>query len=276
MKSSRCFSRCVSIVAAAVFSSPAFGAGFAAGISPSKFELSASPGEVVRDTLTIMNPAREPADYLLRTADWQLNDESGIEFIEDTLATGSCRPWVKLERRTIQVRAGEQRTYRFEVHVPEDAQPGLCRFAILIEPAEPALAELRDTGVSFPVVGRFAVITYVTIGDAQAEIEYLGLGSTLIKEQALPTLKLRNIGNTYDRAFGQVTATDSANQRVTLIPSDFPLLPGRTESIVLSPETRAERPSDVRFSYPLTLDGRIEVGDQTIRIEATFDGGVSP
>jgi hypothetical protein len=254
---------------------PALAAGFAAGISPSKFELRASPGDIVRDTVTILNPAGEPADYLLRTADWQLNDASGIEFIEDSLAEGSCRPWVKLERRTLQVRAGEQRTYRFEVHVPEDALPGLCRFAILIEPAEPFRAELGDSGVSFPIVGRFAVITYVTIGEAQAAIEYLGLGATLVKEQALPTLMLRNVGNSYDRAFGQVTATDSANQRITLIPSDFPVLPGRTESIVLSPETRPDRPGDFRFSYPLTLEGRIEIGGQTIRIEETFDGGIN-
>jgi hypothetical protein len=254
---------------------PAFAAGFAAGISPSKFELRASPGDIVRDTITILNPADEPGDYLLRTADWRLNDASGIEFIEDTLAEGSCRPWVKLERRTLQVRAGGQRTYRFEVHVPEDALPGLCRFAILIEPAEPVRAELGDSGVSFPIVGRFAVITYVTIGDAQATIEYLGMGATLVKEQALPTLTLRNVGNTYDRAFGQVTATDREDQRVALIPSDFPVLPGRTESILLSPEMQPDRPSDVRFSYPLTLEGRIEIGGETIRIEETFDGAVS-
>jgi hypothetical protein len=256
--------------------SPALAAGFAAGISPSKFELRASAGEVVRDTVTIMNPGNEPADYQLRTADWQLTDASGIEFIEDTLIEGSCRQWVRLERRTIQVLAGEQRRYRFEVHVPEDAAPGLCRFAILIEPAVPVRAQLGDSGVSFPVVARFAVITYVTIGDAEPKIEYLGLGTTLVREQAFPTLELRNVGNTYDRAFGQVTAIDSENQRIMLMPSDFPVLPGRTESILLSPETRPDRPTEFRFSYPLTLEGRIEIGGETIRIEEIFEGTVTP
>jgi hypothetical protein len=259
------------VFAGAVFSSPGFAAGFAAGISPSKFELRASPGEVLRDTVTIMNPAGEPADYQLRTADWHLNDASGVEFVEDALAEGSCRPWVRLERRTIQVRPGEQKAYRFEVHVPEDALPGLCRFAILIEPAEAFRAQLGDSGVSFPVVGRFAVITYVTIGDARATIEYLGLGAMLVNEQPLPTLKLRNVGNTYDRAFGQVIATDSGDQRVALIPSNFPVLPGRTEEIVLAPETGPDGRSQVRFTYPLTLSGRIEIGGETLRIEETFE-----
>jgi hypothetical protein len=277
MRSSRCFSPCLRIVGSLALPMPGFAAGFAAGISPSKFELRAEPGEILRDTVTIMNPADEPANYRLRTADWDLNETSGVEYVEDVLAEGSCRPWVRLERPTIQVRAREQRTYRFEVHVPADAQPGLCRFAILIEPAEAMRAELGDSGVSFPIVGRFAVITYVTIGEARAQIEYLGMGATLVNEQALPTLKLRNTGNTFDRAFGQIMATDSANQRVALIPSNFPVLPGRTEDILLSPETGPDRRSQVRFAYPLALDGRIEIGGQTIRIEETFaPDAVSP
>jgi hypothetical protein len=132
-------------------------------------------------------------------------------------------------------------------------------------------AELGDSGVSFPIVGRFAVITYVTIGDARAQVEYLGLGATLVNEQALPTLKLHNTGNTFDRAFGQVMATDAEDRRVALIPSNFPVLPGRTEEILLAPATDPDRKNEVRFAYPLTLSGRIEIGGETMRIEDTFE-----
>jgi hypothetical protein len=248
------------------------GAGFAAGISPSKFELRAKPGEVLRDTITITNPASTPSDYQLRTADWRLNDERGVEFVEDTLIDGSCRPWVRLERRVLQVRPGEQKRYRFEVHVPAEAPVGLCRFAILIEPVEPAIVRVGDSEMSFPVVGRFAVITYVTIGDARADVEYLGLGAAqIVNEQHLPTLKLRNTGNTYDRAFGQIIATDGSNRRVALIPSDFPVLPGRTEEILLSPETPPEGQEPVRFVYPLALSGSIEIGGETLRVLAVLE-----
>src|SRR5262245_65971047 len=98
MRSSFSLSACLLLVAAAS-PSGAWSAGFAAGLSPSKFELRAKPGEVVRDTVTILNPGNAPADYLLRTADWGLNDASGIEFVEDAFADGSCRPWVRLERK---------------------------------------------------------------------------------------------------------------------------------------------------------------------------------
>jgi hypothetical protein len=177
-----------------------FTAGFAAGVSPSKFELAAKPGEVLRDTVTIFNPTNEAAEFQLSTAEWRLNDASGVEFIEDQLVDGSCRPWVRLERKTVQVRAGEQKNYRFEVHVPADAAPGLCRFAILIQPSAAAEVRMANDQISLPIVGRYAVITYVTIGDAQAAIEYLGMGAALVREQRLPTLRLQNTGNNYDRS----------------------------------------------------------------------------
>ena len=146
--------------------------GFGAGIAPSKFELRAKPGTVIRDTLLIMNASDKPAGYAFRTVDWKINDPQGLNFIEDRLAEGSCRPWVKLERKIINIGPGGQKRYRFEIHVPEDAATGLCKFAVLIEPAEAVTAMLGgDQKIKFPVVGRYAVIVYVTVGDARADVE---------------------------------------------------------------------------------------------------------
>ena len=271
MKSKYRLSRCALAVAGLLLPAVGLTAGFAAGVSPSKFELEAKPGEVLRDTVTILNPSDEMAEFQLSTAEWRLNDESGVEFLEDQLVDGSCRPWVRLERKTVQVRAGEQKNYRFEVHVPADAAPRLCQFAILIESSEAADVRIANDQISLPIVGRYAVITYVAVGDAQAAIDYLGMGTALVRDQRLPTLRLQNTGNNYDRAFGQVTATDARGSRAVLIPSTFPILPGRTEEILLSPETNATGAAPVALSYPLTLKGQIEVGGETIRIDEILE-----
>jgi hypothetical protein len=272
MKSSCCRSILVLIALALLAPMPALGQGFAAGISPALFELRARPGQVLRDTVTVANPGKEPASYAFRTADWRLSDTGSVEYFEDELLEGSCRPWVKLERRAVSVRADGRKRYRFEVHVPEDAESGLCRFAILIEPEQQTVARLGENGeMQFPIVGRYAVITYVTIGDARADIEYLGMGEQTVNNLRLPTLKLHNEGNTLDRAFGEVVATDAAGRRTSLIASSFPILPDRTEEIVLAP--RQPRPGEppVSFDYPLQLKGRVEVTGQTIRIDQTFN-----
>lgn len=272
MKSSCCRSILVIIALSLFVPASILAQGFAAGISPARFELRARPGQILRDTITVANPGQEPASFSFRTADWRLDDTGSVEYFEDELLEGSCRPWVKLERKAVSVRADGRKRYRFEVHVPEDAESGLCRFAILIEPAQQTMARLGKNGeVQFPIVGRYAVITYVTIGDAKADIEFLGMGEQTVRDLRLPTLWLRNRGNTLDRAFGEVVATDAAGRRVPLIASGFPILPDRTEEILLSP--RQPRPGEppVFFDYPLQLKGRVEVAGQTIRIDETFN-----
>jgi len=265
---SKLFPSAALIAAAMLISGPTLSAGFGAGVSPTKFELRAKPGATLRDVLTILNASDEPAEYALRTADWQLNDDQSVEYFEDELLDGSCRPWVKLERRLLKIMGGGQKRYRFEVHVPEDTPAGLCKFAILIEPGETAMASVGDNGeIKFPVVGRYAVTVYVTVGDAKPDIEFLGLGEQQFGTIRLPTLQFRNNGSTYDRAFGQVTATDAAGTRHTLVASTFPVLPGRTENILLALENNPNQEDIVVIEYPLNLKGRIQIGGQTFKIE---------
>jgi len=270
MKSSYSSKRALLMLVCIAVSPSSFAAGFSAGVSPSKFELTARPGQVLRDTLTIMNPTADGADYQFRSADWRLNETGSVEFVEDTLVDGSCRPWVRLERQTVRINAGAQKNYRFEIHVPEDASPGLCKFAMIIEPSEAYLTALGDSGVTIPIVGRYAVITYVTIGDASAAVEFLGIGTQDLNGQRLPTMTLRNSGNTYDRAFGQLTATNGQGDRIPLIPSSFPILPGRTEELAFLLDVDPEDAAGVTLSYPLTLRGQIEIGREVYRIDQTL------
>ena len=248
-------------------------AAFSAGIAPSRFELRGRPGQVIRDTVVVMNAGQQPAGYRFHTADWTFGDDGGLEYIEDRLAEGSCRPWVRLERKEIQIAARGQKRYRFEIHIPEDAAPGLCKLAIMIEPAETASAAVGSDGqIRFPVVGRYAVIVYVTIGDAQPDIQFEGLGRHMMGELTLPTLLLRNVGNTHGRTFGRITATDADGQRHVLIASDFPILPGREEEIMLIPDDMENgRVDHIRMRYPLQVEGRFEVGGQRFTVEQQFD-----
>ena len=251
---------------------PAGAAGFGAGISPTKFELRAKPGAILRDTLTILNASEATAEYNFRTADWRLNDSQGVDFFEDQLLANSCRPWVRLERKVARIRAGGQKKYRFEVHVPADTQPGLCTFAVLIEPGATAIASIgTNQQIKVPVVGRYAAIVYVTVGNAKADMEFLGIGKKQIGERYLPTLRFHNSGNTYDRAFGRVMATDATGKRYELIASSFPVLPHRSEDILLSPQARQTNQQPIELIYPIQLKGVIEIGGQNFAIDEIFN-----
>ncbi len=106
--------------------------GFAALVSPPRFELALKPGERQREVIEITNASGQPSKYRVRTADWTLDENAAVKF-DDALKAGSCRPWVALEAREITVSPGGKYRFRFDIEAPANASAGECRFAVLIE-----------------------------------------------------------------------------------------------------------------------------------------------
>ncbi len=116
------------------------------------------------------------------------------------------------------------------------------------------------------------MIVYVTVGDAAPVVDFLGLGRGEMGGLTLPTLRLHNKGTTYDRVFGRVVATDAAGERFVLVASTFPVLPGRTEEIILVPEQSENNPDDSdKMQYPLSLKGDFEIGGERHEVESFFE-----
>ena len=76
--------------------------GFAALVSPPRFELAAKPGKTLRSVIEVSNRSTAPAKYLIHTADWSLSPDFSVNFHDD-LQEGSCRPWVAIERPEVVV-----------------------------------------------------------------------------------------------------------------------------------------------------------------------------
>src|ERR1035438_10358736 len=88
--------------------------GFAALVSPPRFELAAKPGKTLRGVIAVSNRSSTTARYLIHTADWTLAPDFSVNFY-DALQPGSCRPWVAIERPQVEVPGGGTLRYRFEV-----------------------------------------------------------------------------------------------------------------------------------------------------------------
>ena len=136
-------------------------------VSPPRFEVSGKPGETQRQVVEITNADPRAATYRMRTADWTLGANAVVQ-LSDTLAEGSCRPWVAIERREITVAAGGRYRYRFEITPPAGAS-GECRFALVLEGG----GEAVQAGQNIEHSGErpIAVIVYVTLGDAAPQLE---------------------------------------------------------------------------------------------------------
>jgi len=255
----------LALVAAAV-STAAGAQGFAAVVSPPRFELAIKPGETVRDVVEINNASVQPATYRVRTADWTLSTDAGVAF-SDALVPGSCRPWVAVERKEITVPGGGRYRYRFEVQAPADAPPGECRFAVMIEGEEQAVR--TASGLQVPVSGRIGVIVYVAVGSAQPDLQIVGATTAEADGQRAPVLKVHNGGNAHGRLGGFLSGVDARGQRRDFAPSTLPILPGETRAIALVSDPG---PADAgEMVFPVRIQGTLEWGSgQRIELDQKF------
>ena len=240
--------------------------GFAALVSPPRFELAAKPGKTLRNVIEVSNKSTAPAQYLIHTADWSLSADYGVTFHDD-LQQGSCRPWVAIERPEVTVPGGGILRYRFEVNVPADAPAGECRFAVMIEAAEPSIAHGKD--LDLPVTGRIGVIVYVIVGDGAPVIEILGPKIVTLNGQQVPSLRVHNSGTAHGRMGGYFTGTDAKGVEYDFTPSNFPILPHEEREIYLAPSTPKE--DHPTLTFPVTVKGALEWGAHKTEINQRFE-----
>ena len=179
---------------------PAAG-GFSAAASPPRYELAVRPGQVLRDILTIYNFGRAPEQYRVRSTEWSMTADNRMMF-GDALGQNSCRTWLRLERHKVTVMPKRPRKFRWEVHVPADAQARECTFAIMIEGiGEGAVTEVAG-GIKLPVQGRIAVIVYLAVGDVAPQMSIDGYQLIRHNNRLMPALKVSNHGRAHGRLDG--------------------------------------------------------------------------
>jgi hypothetical protein len=252
------------LAAGALWASVACAQGFSAVVSPPRFEDSAKPGTTYRNVVEIDNASAASAHFTVRTADWTLLPDGGVQF-SDALAADSCRPWVGIEAADVTLPANGKRRYRFEVQVPADAPRRECRFALLIE-GDP---EPMRGGIAIPVSGRIGVIVYLSIGDAAPRLVVAGQRVAKVDGQDVPVLQVRNDGDAHGRLQGFVDGTDADGRRYAFAPSTSPIMPGETRDIPLQPQPDDPNSQPPVLKFPVKLQGRLDSGAQRIDIAAT-------
>lgn len=238
-------------------------------VSPPRFELQASPGETLRQIVTIQNAGDRPATFSLRTADWDLSADGGLTIHPPELQPGSCRPWTRIERRSLRLPAQGLKRYRFEIQVPDDAPAGECRLALLVEPGEDAELMARARNIRFPVEGRIAVIIYVGIGAAEPQLEVRELRLDEVNGRLTPVAVLHNSGKAHGRPEGFLQGSDASGRRLDFTVAATPVLPGQTRAIPIW-QAPAEGTERVDLQPPLTVRGMIEWQGGEQRVEAVL------
>jgi len=241
--------------------------GFAGGVTPSRFELAAKQGELVRRSFKLYNLSARPQQFNVRTADWQFSPEGQISF-QQTLAADSCREWVRLERHKISVIPDPQqpRNFRFEMQIPADAEPQQCRFALMIEStAEAVDTRFADGALNLPITGRIAVIVYLNVGDVEAELQFGTLAVRSIDVGRVPTVEVHNSGAAHGRLDADLVAVQADGSKVRLSIDTTPILPHQTRYLALMAEDGKP------LQYPLRVTGEIYSDDAAYAVEQELE-----
>lgn len=239
--------------------------GFAAFISPPRFEIKTSPGQPLRQVVEIQHVGRTPGNYRVYTNDWTLEGDNQVSFTND-LTPGSCRPWVAIERRELTLQPGARYRYRFEINPPADTPPRECRFALMVEGLDTAKVE---GSLNFPVGGRIGVIIYAAIGDVAPALSIVGTETLKVNGQPVAAIKVRNDGSATGRLEGFVDGTDAGGQRAEMAPADMPILPGETRRIGLAAIGTDNKPGPT-LRFPLRVKGQLESGKAKLPLDASF------
>ena len=258
---------CAAVLSGLALCAPAY-AQFAAAVTPPRFEIGVEPGQVSRQVMEITHAIPGTGSYRVYTADWHLDAGGALTFY-DALQPGSCRPWVAIERKEVNVAQGARVRYRFEVAAPADTAPRECRFALMIE-SKPQEVQ-ANASASFPMSGRIAVIVYARVGTAKAVLEAGEASVAAFDGRATPMLMVRNTGNATARLTGVLKGTDATGATIEFTPESVPILPDTTRRIALQayePGPRTATSVPPPFKWPLALRGVLEYGlDAASRID---------
>ncbi len=245
---------------------------FAGVVVPARFELRARPGQVVANVVEIGNDAVTADEFSVRTADWELSKQGGVVLHDEALQPGSCRPWVRIERRTVRLPPRSTRRFRFEVHVPPDSPPVECRFALVVQSTSEKLPEVRAGNIVMPVQGRLGVIVYVAVGDVAPKLEVRSVELGELNGVPVPLATVHNSGTAHGRIEGVLQGTDAAGRRVEFSVSTFPILAGETRAIPIWPADEPGLGSKApAWSPPLRLRGDIEWPGGKHRVDRTLE-----
>ena len=239
--------------------------GFAAYITPPRFEVQVTAGQSLRQVLEIQHVGQQKGNFRIYTSDWTLNPDNSVTFTQE-LAADSCRPWVAIERRELVIEPGARYRYRFEITPPPGTTARECRFAIMVEGLDPAQAQ---GSLNVPVSGRIGVVVYAAIGGAAPLLEMVGTQVATIDGKPTPVVQVRNRGNAHGRLEGFVNGIDATGTRIEMAPADFPILAGETRAVSINPVVEEGKPArEIRF--PLTIKGNLEWGKNRLPLDASF------
>lgn len=97
-------------------------------LTPTRFELSGNPGDIIKDEMILTNEGETDEDYYTSFSNFEAQGESGTPaFTEPTDDLGT---WIKTDFNSVHLAPRQQKVVPFQITIPKNAEPG-GHFAVI-------------------------------------------------------------------------------------------------------------------------------------------------
>ena len=245
--------------------------GFAAVITPPRFELSVKAGDRVA-TRSSRSPTRcrTPTVIRARTTDWKFDARDVVQFDDALDARQLPARGSRSSAARSPIAGGGNYRFRFEIAPPADAPPGECRFALmLIEGDEQTVADggQRDVRRSPRALASSCTRRSPTRSRSSKSWHARRASSTTNRRagrRRAATLATRTAGSS-----GFLSGSDAAGQKSRVQHLDA-ADPARRNARPRADRARRAATSRCKIVVPVTIRGKLEWGWRDRAVRATL------
>lgn len=146
---------------------------FGTTVSPPSFELDATPGQVLHESVKVTNGSDADLTYLASVADFHVQGIEGDVAIDDTDTTPyAASKWIGLSQTSFHLVKKDTAVINFIITVPTNAEPGGHYAAVLFQPKLSSGPE-GSGAATIPRIGSLVLIRLPGAAAEQATIEQL-------------------------------------------------------------------------------------------------------
>lgn len=175
-------------------------------ISPPVFEMSANPGESIKNNIRVTNLSDQPQTIFVDKRNFTaLGEEGGVDLTEDN-TSHSLASWIAVNKEQATIPAKKSEVFEFVINTPVNAEPG-GHFGSLVFKTEPQPLKEGQSGSSVgQEVG--ALLLVKIAGDIKEQAEVASFKSQSGFYEAGPVTfetRVKNAGNVHLKPRGTIT-----------------------------------------------------------------------
>jgi hypothetical protein len=221
------------------------------------FLLKAKPGQVITQSVTVLNPNRQADTINLEPVDGTTNDETGAAYGAPGSPKASTARWISVSSPQLTLQPGESRDVAFTVRVPPNLGPGQylagISASVPVDPSKKPKAKAGDAGfnlalemqrvvaVEVDIPGAWAPSLVVTGADPKATPRGIALG-----------VHIANQGNSFAHGTGVI--------RIASTKTDYSF---KVDTFV----------SKTSIVYPMDWTKDVVPGVHNIQVDINYEGG---